>query len=105
LERKFLSLYVKDAAKAILLAAFTEGLKSPSYNIGSGEVLSIGEILEIVERLMPQSKVTVIEGEDGATLVEGSLDLSRAAKELGYRPDYSFQEGVKDYMTYLGQGH
>jgi UDP-glucose 4-epimerase len=102
LGRKFLSLYVKDAAKAILLAAFKGELKSPSYNIGSGEILSIEEILEIVEQLMPKSKVTVIEGEDGATLVEGSLDLSRAAKELGYKPDYSFQEGVKDYMTYLG---
>jgi len=101
LERKFEPLYVKDAAKAVLLAAFKEEFKNRIFNISSGEILQLKEMMKIVQELMPQSKVSIAKGIDQSTVTGGSLDLSKAFDELGFRPDYPFREGVKDYLSYL----
>lgn len=101
LDRKFEPLYVKDAAKAILLAVFKEEFKNRIFNISSGETLQLKEMMKIIQGLMPQSKVTIAKGPDAATRTEGFLDLSKAFEELGYRADYSFREGVKDHISYL----
>jgi UDP-glucose 4-epimerase len=101
-ERKLEPLYIKDAARAVLLALFKEGgFENRIFNISSGQTIRIKEMMKIIKELMHQSNVHIKVGPDAATRTEGSLDLSRAARELGYTPDYLFQEGVKDYITYL----
>jgi len=101
LERKFEPLYVKDAAKALLLAAFKGEFKNRIFNISSGEMLRLKGMMKIIQEFMPQSKVVIAEGSDASTKMEGFLDLTKAFEDLGYRPDYSFREGVKDYLSYL----
>jgi len=101
LERKFEPLYVKDAAKALVLAVFQKEFKNRIFNISSGEMLRLKEMMKIIQEFMPQSKVAIAKGSDASTKMEGSLDLTKAFEDLGYRPDYSFREGVKDYLSYL----
>ena len=92
---------MKDAAKALLLAAFKGEFKNRIFNISSGEMLRLKEMMKIIQEFMPQSKVVIAKGSDASTKMEGFLDLTKAFEELGYRPDYSFREGVKDYLSYL----
>ncbi len=101
LERWFEPLYVKDAAKALVMAALKKEFENRIFNISSGETLRLKEMMKIVRELIPQSKVVIAKGSDASTKMEGSLDLTKAFEELGYRPDYSFREGAEDYLSYL----
>jgi UDP-glucose 4-epimerase len=44
-------LYVDDLADAIVLALTTPGMEGGTYNIGSGEIVSVRQCLELIEHI------------------------------------------------------
>lgn len=87
-------LYVEDAAEGILLAAEKYD-KSDPVNLGSGNEISIKELVELI------AKHT---GFNGKILWDNSkpdgqprrlLDTSKAYKEFGFKAKTSFEEGLK----------
>jgi UDP-glucose 4-epimerase len=94
-------LYVKDAAHGIILALMADAPAHGLYNIGSGETISLKEMGNIVKSLCPQTKLNIGDGLNyiGFAHQEYSqFDFSRAQKDLGYTPQFSPQEGIKDYL-------
>jgi GDP-L-fucose synthase len=86
-------LYVEDAADAIVLAAEKYSKPEP-VNLGSGDEISIRDLLELIRALV---------GFDGAvrwdpTKPDGqprrSLDTSRAIAEFGWRAKTSLRDGL-----------
>jgi GDP-L-fucose synthase len=87
-------LYVDDAARAILLA--TEHYNKPDpINIGSGNEISIRDLVTII------AEYTGYEGEIfwDTTKPDGQprrcLDIGKAKKEFGFSARISFREGLK----------
>lgn len=96
-------LYVKDAAHSLVLALFANGLKHRIFNIGSGCLISIQELAEMVKKYMPDALIKIEEGRDDFTVpCQGHLDISLAKDELGYEPEFPPLEAIRDYMGYLG---
>lgn len=93
--------YVKDVANAVLLACRVRKLGNRIYNIGSGELYDLSEIVEIVKKLLPGADIKLIEPRSRlATLIRSqSYDLSRARMDLGYEPHYDLEQGLRDYMN------
>lgn len=94
--------YVKDIAQANLKA-----LTAPwdnwntEYNIGTGEELSALQAGEIICKEMGyKGKIEVRKGRevDPQRFV---YDISKAKYMLGYTPQYTFKEGLKDMMKDL----
>ena len=93
-------LYVKDAAKAFVLAfKKASELRNLVYNIG-GEEKTIKEVVEYIKTLMPNAKIYVKSGYGPFTQYP-SIDISRAIKELGYTVEYPVEKGIRDYISYL----
>ena len=97
--------YVKDAARAVVLACYAEDPKSRIYNIGCGKLYALSEVVDTIKRLVPGAKVMITEpGVGGVPAYRGHLgrsqpyDLSRARNELGYEPAYALEEGFRDYI-------
>jgi nucleoside-diphosphate-sugar epimerase len=99
-------LYAKDASKSTVLACMASNLKTRIYNIGTGEVVGVDEIVESVKRHFPNINV------DYKTPIGGGfsgysqrpnypMDLGRAQTELGYQPDYRLNEGISDYVDWM----
>jgi GDP-L-fucose synthase len=93
-------LYVEDAAEAIVLAA-EKYAKPDLVNLGSGEEISIRDLLEHIRSLV---------GYEGklrwdATKPDGqprrSLDTSRALAEFGWRAKTSLQNGLRETIRWF----
>jgi nucleoside-diphosphate-sugar epimerase len=100
--QKFEPLYVKDAAKSILLSLISNKIKHNTFNIGSGEMLTYIEMVEIIRRIIPNASIKITEIKNNirakAYCTRGPLNFRRAQDELGYYPEYNFERGVKDYL-------
>lgn len=95
-------LYVKDAAEAIVLAA--EKYDKPELvNLGSGEEISIRELVELIRELV---------GYEGAvdwdrTKPDGQprrcVDTTRAWREFGWRAKTRLREGLERTVAWYGE--
>lgn len=71
------------------------GAYSSFYNLGNGQGFSVKEVIQAVEKVL-NKKVRVVEGArrpgDAAILL---ADASKAASELGWRPQYSLEDMIE----------
>ena len=87
-------LYVEDAAEAVVQAAERYDGAEP-VNVGSGQEITIRDLAAMIARL------TGFRGEIrwNSSLPDGqprrSLDISRAEREIGFRPSTSLEEGLR----------
>ena len=84
--------YVADAAQAILAALRRDGpTQTRVFNTG-GEALRVREAAAVVKSILPEADINVEPGESRGIY---RLNIDGAARELGYRPQYSFAEGAR----------
>lgn len=92
--------YVKDIARAIKLLFSADKLKHRQYNVTSGYCRTIPEIIQTVAE---QIGVRVeMEIGPGLIMPRGpSLDHSRLKNEVGYKSEYSLEQGVTEYYDWI----
>lgn len=92
--------HVADIAQAFRLAAFAdaEDLSKRVYNV-RGELATIREAAETVERILPDADLSV--SDDGELPWTQRLDMSAAREDLGYDPEYDLETGFRQYIDVL----
>lgn len=97
-------LYVRDAARAFVDAAFApEGdLSRRVYNV-PGDVATVGEAAAVVEELVPDATVAV-EGGGGEWSAQ-ALDGAGARDDYGYDVEYDLRRGVAEYVNTIRADH
>jgi len=93
-------LHVRDHCRAIELV-LDRGVPGETYNVGSGVEASIEEIADRVLELTgkPESLKTIVPdrpGHDRRYL----LDASKIERELGWRPEIGFEDGLRDTVEW-----
>ena len=93
-------LHVRDHCRAIELV-LDQGVAGETYNVGSGVEASIEEIADRVLELTgkPESLKTIVPdrpGHDRRYL----LDASKIERELGWRPEIGFEDGLRDTVEW-----
>jgi len=88
--------YVEDAAHLIVTALHAPATPTRVYNVNS-DVRTVREAAEYLMSVLPQAKLKV---NPGAIDANWNLDSSLLEKELGFRPKYSLEDGMKE-MVYL----
>ncbi|ELZ98168.1 UDP-glucose 4-epimerase [Haloferax mucosum ATCC BAA-1512] len=96
--------HVRDIAQAFRKAAFTpdEALTQRVYNV-RGELATIREAAETVERIIPDADLTV--SDEGELPWTQRLDMTKAQADLGYDPEYDLETGFRDYINVLRDEH
>ncbi len=97
-------IYNRDVARAIVLAGFAEGLEHRIFNISSGELTTLPELVAILRERIPSVDAEIGPGLDYMQTGKPSyclFDISRARGELGYEPQYDLRRGVDDYLALL----
>jgi UDP-glucose 4-epimerase len=89
--------YAKDVAQAIDRACRLPDGRSRAYNVGSGVVTSAADLARAVREVAPPVEVRIVGDEEEARRPL-PLDLSRARDELGYRPEFSLRDALRDYL-------
>lgn len=93
-------IYVKDAALAVYKALQAEKCNQSIFNIGTGVNTTIHEVVDIIKRIFPNQSIQVGSGDLGYDFI-GAFDRTPAEKELKFMPQYSLEEGIKDYAAFL----
>jgi UDP-glucose 4-epimerase len=97
-------IYNKDSALGIYLATVADKVKSRVYNIGTGVGVTLRDFERVIKKHIPNAQMEIGGGLNFygfAYPATGVYDITRARKELGYRPQYDLEKGIADYLATL----
>ena len=101
---------VDDTIEGLRLLLAAPRLEHRAYNIASGRAVTLREAAAQIKQLMPAWEYEIGPGlpEQSPGYVaplKGSLDITRAARELGYQPKYDlaggFSKNLEDLRQYM----
>ena len=97
------STHVDDVVDAILKALDHKQHRYDAYNVVSGTAATVSELVSIVRELVPGADLSVgpgpyRHGDRFEMIRKGSLDVSRAAAEFGWKPRYDIRAGLAAYV-------
>ena len=94
--------YVDDVAQAILSCLDAPRLPHRVYNVGSGEALTMPQILAGATAAIPGLRGRLTPGEDDVPDRQTAFDIRRIGEDLGWRPSHDIRHGMLAYRAALG---
>lgn len=95
--------YVEDVAELCVKASEAPGAAGKMYNAGNGGQYSLNEIWDLLQKV-EGVKIAPVYGPDRAGDVRDSMaDTSRAIAELGHKPRFTIEEGLKRTLEWYRQ--
>jgi len=92
-------LYVKDVIKGCLLV-LEKGESMKPYNVGYGSTVTIGEIVDVILKTTGKTPNVEWDNSKPTTIPFRMVSTERITKELGFKPDYTFEEGMKETVEW-----
>lgn len=97
--------YVKDTVHGFMKAAVAKKAVGEVINLGTGRNRSIGETIDIIERLLKKKLRVVVKNErirpQKSEVMRLKADNRKAKKVLGWTPRYSFSNGLKETIEFI----
>jgi UDP-glucose 4-epimerase len=93
--------YVGDVARATLAALEANG---SVFNIGTGRETSVVELLEAIQRMTGTHVEPEFADPRPGELQRSVLEISGAAEELGWRPEYDLERGLAETWAWIAAG-
>jgi UDP-glucose 4-epimerase len=90
--------FVGDVVRATLAAAEREG---GVYNVGTGRETSVVELLELCQRIAGTSLEPEMAPARPGEVQRSILDPGRAVDELGWRPERSLEDGLRETWEFF----
>lgn len=101
--------YISDTVSGFLAAAEAPNSEGKSYNLGTGEEISIGSLARMVFQILGKQERIEIEAErlrpEKSEVMRLISDNAFAQRELGWRPEVSFEEGLRRTIQWIGAHH
>lgn len=86
-------IHVSDVAAACI-ASMESRVKSEIFNVGTGENISVNDVIDILKEFFPELTVENEEKPKGYAS-ETLADISKAKKLLGWKPQINIQDGIR----------
>ncbi len=91
--------YVKDVVKANILALNKN--VAGIYNVGTGVETDVNELFQKLNKLIGTNFKEVHKESMQGEQIRSCLDASKIKKELGWKPDYDLDEGLKETVDWF----
>jgi UDP-glucose 4-epimerase len=104
-------IYSKDAARALMLLLKARTLRHRIYNLGYGQLTSVGEFAAAIKEALPQAVIHLGDGPGPLTStrtpmdIHACVDISRLREETGFAPEYDARRGVEHYIEWARNGN
>ena len=92
-------LYVKDVVKGALLI-LEKGESMRPYNLGYGSTVTIGDIVDTILEVTGRSPEVTWDNSKPTTIPFRSCSTKRIQEELGFKPEYTFHDGIKETVDW-----
>ena len=90
--------FVRDTARALSLAGVTEGISGETIQLGTGEIISVGDLLSICKEVFEQDFEVKVENErkrpKNSEVMILHSDPSKARERLNWMPDVDLKQGL-----------
>ena len=97
--------YISDTIAGFLAAAETSDIEGQVFNLGTGRDVTIGELVQIITRLMGRQLPIIQETERlrpaKSEVMRLISDNRLAAQRLGWRPQISLEEGLVQTIAWV----
>lgn len=93
--------HIDDMVAAILAALDAKSHAQTAYNINGEQAVRVASIFDQVRRELPAIDAGVGPGLLPDTDVQGRMSIDAAARDLGWHPRISFEEGLSDNIAWL----
>jgi nucleoside-diphosphate-sugar epimerase len=90
-------MYVEDAARVMVMASKVATTKTRAFTV-DGDVRSFAEAAVYIKRLIPGVNITLSPGRTG---YGSKFDTTPVREEIGYRPQWTIEKGMKKVIDYL----
>lgn len=99
-------IYVDDVAEAFARLVEARELRHTLYNLGLGESVSVGQVMEHIRRAWPRIEVSVMPNWRPNPNLAGDrlrppLAMTRLAEDVGFRPQFSIERGIARYAGWV----
>jgi nucleoside-diphosphate-sugar epimerase len=95
--------HVADVVGALCRALDAGPLPRRAYNVGASRQQTLAEVAEIVTRVVGPLEVDFDDANDPPEYRYGVLDVSAAARDLGWHPGVELDAGIAAYAAALGR--
>ena len=92
--------YRQDAARGIIMSALSS-VANVSFNITAGNATSLRTLAEKIINITGSDSDIEDIGNHRLYPMRGTLDISRAKDLLGYRPEFTLEQGLESYYDWL----
>ncbi len=98
--------FVRDVARANVLASTAKvpagaDIDATAFNIATGKQTSVLELAELVGKAMGQKPVVELAEARAGELFRSSLDIGKARKVLGWKPEVGFDTGLPQLIDWF----
>jgi UDP-glucose 4-epimerase len=87
--------YIKDIIQACIL--FAENEATGVYNISSGKVYSLNEVVAIINKVLGKNLEPIYSPVRQGDMLHNRADISKA-KGFGYKPKWDLEDGIRDIL-------
>ncbi len=98
--------FVRDVARANVLASTAKvaagtDIDATAFNIATGKQTNVLELAELVGKAMGQKPVVELAEARAGELFRSSLDIGKARKVLGWKPEVGFDDGLPQLIDWF----
>jgi UDP-glucose 4-epimerase len=98
--------FVRDVARANVLASTAEvpagsDIDATAFNLATAKQTSVLQLAEIVGQVMKQKPKIEFAPARAGELYRSSLDIGKARKVLGWKPEVSFDDGLPELVDWF----
>lgn len=98
--------FVRDVARANVLASTAPvpagtSIDDTAFNIATGKQTNVLELAEMVGKVMGQKPVIEMAPARAGELFRSSLDITKAGKVLGWKPQHGFEDGLPQLVEWF----
>jgi GDP-L-fucose synthase len=97
-------LYVKDVVNGALLV-LENGESMRPYNLGYGSTITIGEIVDTILKATGKNPKVEWDNSKPTTIPFRACSTERISKELGFKPEYTFEEGIEETVKWYKENY
>ncbi len=95
--------YVENVVEATLRAAIQPGIAGEVFNVGCGRRYSVLDVKAHLERILGRSLPARYTPPRKGDVRHTQADMGKAEQKLGYRPQVSFEEGLRRTVEFFAQ--
>src|SRR2546422_758467 len=87
--------YVQNVVEANLLACTTSGVAGDVFNIACGDRITVNSMLQQINTIIGKDIAPIYAEPRAGDIKHSQADITKAQEKLGYKPQISFEEGLR----------